>query len=115
MVAVTSSFGSSASSLNNIFGVSGSGDAKISASTMAFSELSMLCGGPVWPGGLFLGISDRMRRIRGTRALVNANRSRSARLEHANQLQPDHLEGREERDNPEAGRAVGIGEQVTGT
>ena len=45
-------------------------------------------------------IVNRARRVRGARALVDANGStRAAGLEHADQLQPDHLEHGQEREN----------------
>src|ERR1700694_934476 len=108
------------------FGVSGSGDAKISASRIAFSSAdgrpsrpsSPSCSSrlsfPTLPSGpaipppvvlyLYRGLSlsrfriaDRVRRVGGTRPLVDANRAKRARLKHPDQLEPDHFEQREKR------------------
>ena len=51
-----------------------------------------------------LGIANRLRRVGRPRALVDANRAERAGLEHANQLQPDHLEQRQERDDQAGAR-----------
>src|SRR4030095_2663833 len=128
-----SSFGSLSSSLKICFGVSGSGDAKISASridlssalgSLGASSPASICG--VWPSPpsgsasvtsclsslmVCLRIANGMRRVGRTRTLVDANRPEAARLEDAHQLQTDHLEQREERDDEAA--AVGdVGEEL---
>src|SRR5262245_60818567 len=129
-----SSFGSLSSSLKICFGVSGSGDAKISASRIDLSSAlanrgasrppGSICGVcPASPPGassvascclsfmVCLRIANGMRRIGRTWTLVDANRPEAARLEDADQLQTDHLEQREERDDEAA--AVGdIGEEL---
>src|SRR5262245_2423634 len=106
-----SSFGSLSSSLEIAFGVSGSGDAKISASRMALSSaLACPCRSrpscpscpsrPVFFSAMMvLRITNRVRRVGRPRAFVHANRSERPRLEDANELQPDHLQQREERDD----------------
>src|SRR3954469_6982788 len=56
-------------------------------------------------------IVDRMGRIGLPRPLVDANRPEAARLEYADQLQPDHLEQREER-HDQAAAILDIAEQI---
>src|SRR4051794_11937775 len=56
-------------------------------------------------------IVDRMGRIGRPRPLVDANRPEAARLEYAHQLQPDHLEQREER-HDQAAAILDIAEQI---
>src|SRR6185436_5159912 len=100
IAAVTSSLGSSESSLNSIFGVIGSGDAKISASTTAFTSAETATGVSSLTVSLVIfhgqrgtgpvlrtrrGIVDRVRRVRRPRPFVDANGPDAARLEHANQ------------------------------
>src|SRR5215470_10154238 len=60
---------------------------------------------------MILWIADRVRRIRGSRPFVDANRSKAPRLEHTDQLQPDHFEQREERDD-EPAAIVDVGEEI---
>src|SRR5882724_997647 len=60
---------------------------------------------------VFLRIANRVRRVRGTRPLVNTNRAEAAGLEHPDELQPDHLEQRQERDD-EAAAIVDVGEEL---
>src|SRR6266508_3783057 len=117
-----SSFGSLSSSLKIAFGVSGSGEAKISASRIAFSSaLASLgpCSCPSSPSCLsnpffssmgVLGIANRVRGVGGPRTFVDADRAEAARLEHANELEPDHFQQREKR-HDEAGAIVHVGEQ----
>src|SRR5262245_21996565 len=116
MAAWTSSRGSFSSSLPICFSVNGSGDAKISASTIALSSAvargmpscpsrpsspeSPFC--PFCPFALLtmvLRIADRMRRVGGSRAFVDTDRPETRGLEHANQLEANHLEQRQERDD----------------
>src|SRR5579871_4483654 len=123
-------------------GVSGSGEAKISASRIGFSSALASRGasspsGPTGPTGptcptcpcptcpsrpsrpscpicssmVVFRIADGMRRVRRTRALVDADRTERALLEHAHQLQADHLEEREER-HDEATAIGAVGEQI---
>src|SRR5262245_52189421 len=102
MAATISSFGSVSSSFDNVFIVTGSGDAKISASTMDFnSDIALFSTGH----GL------KRRRVLRLHALVDANRSECALLEHPDRLQPDHLEQCQERDN-HAGAGLDVGKQV---
>src|SRR5205809_1038177 len=82
--------------------VSGSGEAKISASRIAFKALSLL-------STVCLRIANRMRRVGRPRAFIDADRPEPARLEHPHQLQPNHLEKREKRDD-ESAAIVSIGE-----
>src|SRR6266545_1063884 len=63
-----------------------------------------------WPS--VLRISDGMWRVSGPRALVDADGTKAARLEHANQLQPDHLQQRQERHDHERARAVAVAEEI---
>src|SRR5215471_1028501 len=110
------------------FGVSGSGDANISASRMAFnsadgsdglgSESDGTNGSAVVSSEpattlstMCLRVTNRMRRVDRTRALVHANRPEAARLKHANEFQPNHLEQSDERDD-ESTLVVDVGEQV---
>src|SRR5262245_49714910 len=105
MAAWTSSFGSESSSLQICFGVIGSGEAKINASTSALSSADALpppC--PARPAVFFsptlcLRIANRMRRIGRPRPLVDANRPERAGLKHPHQFQTNHLEQRKERDD----------------
>src|SRR5262249_8364135 len=60
---------------------------------------------------LVLRVPNRMRRIGGPRTLVDANGSEAARLEHAHQLQSDHLEQREKGDD-QAAAVVDVREQL---
>src|ERR1051325_86860 len=129
MAACTSSFGSLSSSLHIALSVSGSGDAKMSASTIAFSSAPAFALGPsagkpeasalfpTWPTcptrpscpscplpllTMCLRIADRMRRIRRPCPFVHADRPKTVRLEHAHELQANHLEQREKRDDQPA-------------
>src|SRR4051812_24587983 len=129
MAAWMSSFDSVLSSLKICFGVSGSGDAKISASRMAFrsadgslssascpscpsSPSCLSCpSSPSCPSLSSIRVSDRMRRVGRTRPLVYANRAERARLEHPHELQANHLEEREERDD-EAATMVDVREKL---
>src|SRR5262245_53470057 len=98
-------------------GVIGSGDAKISASRTAFNSAvarfvgassAAACsvgtrGVSASPPGdlsfsatMCLRVADRVRRIRGPRALVDADRAKPGTLEHSNQLQPNHFQERQE-------------------
>src|ERR1700730_7334519 len=126
-----SSFGSVARSLKMAFGVSGSGDAKMSASRMDFSSALATLGispsgpsGPschpaVGPSGTrgFLSsmvvfrIADRMRGIRRPRSFVYADRPEASRLKHAHELQPNHFEQCQER-HDEAAAIVNVSEQI---
>src|SRR5258708_22896737 len=58
-----------------------------------------------------LRISDRMRRIRRTRAFIDANRPERAGLKDTYELQPNPFEQREEGDNQPAA-IVTVGEQI---
>src|SRR5262245_51487067 len=51
---------------------------------------------------MVLRVPDRMRSVGGPRTLVDANWSEAGRLEHAHELQSDHFEQREKRDNQPA-------------
>ena len=62
-------------------------------------------------GVALFGIEQRLGRIGRPRALVDADRRHRAALEHAHQLQPDHLEQRQER-HDQAGARLDVGEQV---
>src|SRR5205085_8857001 len=46
-----------------------------------------------------LRIADRMRRIGGPRAFVDADRPEAGRLKDANEFEANHLQQREERDD----------------
>src|SRR5262249_47906940 len=58
-----------------------------------------------------LGVVQRPRRVGGTRALVDADRPDDPALKDANQLQANHLEQREERDDQARAR-VDVLEQI---
>src|SRR5712692_9538109 len=96
-------------------GVSGSGDAKISASRIAFSSavprLGRCSSSVSSSTTMCLRIADWVRRILGTRTLVHANRAEAARLKHPDQLQANHLEQREKRDDDPAS-IVDVGEEI---
>src|SRR5205807_7093107 len=66
-----------------------------------FSRSLMVC----------LGIADGMRCVGRPRPLVDADRSEAAGLEDANELQPNHLEQREER-HDETAAIVDVGEEI---
>src|SRR5689334_15611722 len=110
------------------FGVSGSGDAKINASRIALSSPLTGLGRAWFPSGpsgpsspscpsgpscfssrsrpfsatMFLRISDRMRRVGRPRSPIDAQRSEAARLVDAHELETNHLEQREKRDDETA-------------
>src|SRR6185295_11882608 len=92
------------------FGVNGSGDAKISASRMAFNSAVAFppCGSSPM---LILRIADRVRRVDRPGALVDANRAEAAGLKHPHELQPNHLEQRQKGDD-QAAAIVDVAEQV---
>src|SRR5215475_807342 len=103
-------------------GVSGSGEAKINASRIAFSSAAARgapsCNSAILPSCIVaflstvgLRIADRMRRVRRTRTFVDADRAEAARLEHPHELQSNHLEERQERDD-EAAAIASVGEQL---
>src|SRR5438034_5525121 len=56
-------------------------------------------------------IADGMRGIRRPRSLVDADRPEASGLEHAYELQPNHLEQRQ-KGHDEAGAVVDIGKQI---
>src|SRR5471032_2376516 len=58
-----------------------------------------------------LRITNRVRRIHWTRPLVDANRAERARLKHTHELQPNHLEQRQKRDD-EAAAVVDVGKEI---
>ena len=57
------------------------------------------------------GIVNRVRRVGRPGALVDADRAVAALLEHANQLEADHLQHRQERDDHVGAGRVGV-EQI---
>src|SRR5688572_13824978 len=57
-------------------------------------------------------VVDRMGRIDRSRALVDSDWPGAAGLENPDQLQPDHLEQREKRDDQERPRPVAIAEEI---
>src|SRR5947209_7541326 len=108
---MTSSFVSASSSLQIAFGVSGSGDAKISASRIAFSSADGRRSTFSTSSTAFLTsssstrslrIANGVRRVGRTRPLIHTNRTERAGLEHAHQLESNHLEQREKRDDQAA-------------
>src|SRR5215831_17937748 len=66
---------------------------------------------PVSSSLFSIWVTNGMRRIDRTRSLVHANRAERSRLEDAHQLQPNHLEQREER-HDETATVVDVGEQI---
>src|SRR5438132_4111890 len=97
------------------FGVSGSGEAKISASRIAFnSALAFMI-----PHSQFLisssvlafRIADRVGRIRGPRSFVHANRPKAPRLKDPDQLQADHFQKSDEG-HDESGAIVHVRKQL---
>src|SRR5262245_55760138 len=127
MAACTSSFVSVSSSLQMALKVSGSGDAKINASMIALSSAEprrgSCCSSPSCPSSLscpscpsvlftaVLRIPNRMRRVSRPRSFVHANWSETAGLEHPHELEPNHLEQRQER-HDQPGPIVHVGEEL---
>src|SRR5437868_1769330 len=97
MAASTSSFGSDSSSFTSAFIVTGSGDAKTSASMIDFRSL--------------MGHSLKSRRALELCTLVDADSTEVGLLEHTDQLQTNHLEQREEG-HDHAGAGLDILEQI---
>src|SRR5262249_38282802 len=58
-----------------------------------------------------LRVANRVRCVGRARALVDANRAKAARLENAHELEANHLEQREKRDD-DAAAIADIGEQI---
>src|SRR5258707_118880 len=51
---------------------------------------------------MFLRVPNRVRRIGGPRALVDADRSEAPRLEYSDEFQANHFEQRQKRDDEAA-------------
>src|SRR5439155_15683269 len=87
----------------------------MSASRIAFTSaegsFGAVSGASAVLSTIVLRVADGVRRVGGTRPLVHANRAERARLEHTNELQPDHFEQRDERDD-ETAAIVDVGKQI---
>src|SRR5258708_4617324 len=122
-----SSFGSVASRLSLAFVVRGPGDPQLSASRIAFNSALARRGislsrescafSPPCPSSssfssmVVFRIADRMRSVRRPQSFVDTDRSKAAGLEDTYELQPDHFEQRQKRDDQPAA-IVHVREQI---